>query len=52
MFDGGGLYVEISPTGVKLWRWKYRYGGKEKRSVLGSTRGQLGRGASAASGST
>ncbi|NIK63492.1 integrase [Xanthomonas arboricola] len=35
LFDGGGLYVEISPTGAKLWRCKYRYGGKEKRLALG-----------------
>ena len=30
-FDGGGLYLEISPAGGKLWRMKYRHGGKEKR---------------------
>jgi integrase len=35
LFDGGGLYVEIAPTGSKLWRWKYRFGGKEKRLALG-----------------
>ncbi|WP_338331007.1 Arm DNA-binding domain-containing protein, partial [Xanthomonas citri] len=35
LFDGGGLYVEISPKGAKLWRWKYRFGGKEKRLALG-----------------
>ncbi len=27
--DGGGLYVEVYPTGGKLWRLKYRFGGKE-----------------------
>jgi integrase len=26
----------VSPTGSKLWRYKYRYGGKEKRLALGS----------------
>jgi hypothetical protein len=26
----------MMPTGGKLWRWKYRYGGKEKRLALGS----------------
>lgn len=36
LFDGGGLYVEISPTGGKLWRWKYRFEGKEKRLALGT----------------
>jgi integrase len=33
--DGGGLYLEIAPTGSKYWRLKYRYGGKEKRLALG-----------------
>ena len=35
LFDGGGLYVEISPNGGKWWRFKYRFGGKEKRLSLG-----------------
>jgi len=35
LFDGGGLYLEISPTGGKLWRFKYRFDGKEKRLALG-----------------
>ena len=35
LFDGGGMYLEISPTGGKLWRLKYRHGGKEKRLALG-----------------
>lgn len=35
MFDGGGMYLEISPAGGKWWRWKYRYGGKEKRLSFG-----------------
>ena len=35
MFDSGGLYLEVTPTGSKWWRWKYRYGGKEKRLSLG-----------------
>jgi hypothetical protein len=35
---GGGLYLEVMPTGAKYWRWKYRYGGKEKRIALGSSR--------------
>ena len=34
--DSGGLYLEIVPTGGRLWRWKYRYAGKEKRLALGS----------------
>ena len=35
LFDGGGLYLEISPTGGKWWRFKYRFGSKEKRLSLG-----------------
>jgi hypothetical protein len=31
LYDGAGLYLEISPAGGKWWRWKYRFGGKEKR---------------------
>ena len=34
--DGGGMYLEIAPTGGKHWRLKYRFGGKEKRLALGS----------------
>ncbi len=36
MFDGGGLYLEVSPAGGKLWRLKYRFGGKEKRQSFGA----------------
>lgn len=36
MFDGGGLYLEISPSGGKLWRLKYRMDGKEKRLAIGT----------------
>ncbi len=35
LFDGGGLYIEISPKGGKLWRMKYRFGAKEKRLSFG-----------------
>ena len=35
LFDGGGLYLEISPAGGRWWRWKYRVGGKERRLSLG-----------------
>ena len=34
--DERGLYLEISPTGGKWWRWKYRFLGKEKRLSLGT----------------
>lgn len=36
LFDGGGLYVEVMPTGSKLWRMKYRVDGKEKRLSFGA----------------
>lgn len=36
MFDGGGLYLELSPNGGKWWRLKYRLEGKEKRISLGT----------------
>src|SRR5947199_6898126 len=29
------MYLEIAPSGGKWWRFKYRYGGKEKRLSLG-----------------
>jgi len=35
MFDGEGLYLEVTPTGGRLWRLKYRFGGKEKRLAIG-----------------
>jgi hypothetical protein len=33
---GGGLYLEVMPSGSKLWRWKYRIGGKENRYAVGA----------------
>jgi integrase len=33
--DSGGLYLEVTATGSKLWRWKYRFNGKEKRLAVG-----------------
>lgn len=35
LFDGKGLYLEISPVGCKWWRFTYRLNGKEKRLSLG-----------------
>lgn len=35
LWDSGGLYLEVSPTGGKLWRFKYRFDGKEKLLALG-----------------
>ncbi len=36
LFDGGGLFLLITPTGGKLWRLKYRFEDKEKKISLGS----------------
>ncbi len=36
LFDGGGLYLLITPSGGKLWRLKYRFNDKEKKIALGS----------------
>ena len=36
VFDGRGLYLEVAPSGGKLWRLKYRFEGKEKRLALGT----------------
>lgn len=36
LFDGAGLYLEVSPAGGKLWRLKYRWDGREKRLALGT----------------
>ncbi len=33
--DGQGLYVEVTPSGSRYWRLKYRFAGKEKRLALG-----------------
>ena len=35
-FDGGGLYVHVSPVGGKLWRLAYRFGGKSKLLSFGA----------------
>jgi integrase len=36
LFDGGGLYLLITPSGGKLWRFKYRFNKKEKKLAFGS----------------
>jgi integrase len=33
--DGGNLYLWVTPSGGKLWRWAYQYEGKEKLMALG-----------------
>ena len=35
LYDEKGLYLEVTKAGGKLWRLKYRFGGKEKRLAIG-----------------
>jgi integrase len=35
LFDGRGLYLEVTPSGGKWWRFRYRLGGKEKLLSMG-----------------
>lgn len=35
MADSMGLYLYVTPAGLKSWRMKYRYGGKEKLLTFG-----------------
>lgn len=35
LFDGGGLYLYVAPSGSKSWRLKYRFGPKEKLLTFG-----------------
>lgn len=34
-WDGGGLYLEVRPTGARLWRYRYRIAGRERLMALG-----------------
>lgn len=34
--DGRGLQLHVTPQGSKLWRWAYRFDGKQKLMALGS----------------
>ena len=37
MADGGGMYLEIAPTGSKIWRMSYRQeNGKNTRLTFGA----------------
>lgn len=36
MFDGGGLYLLTTPSGGKLWRLKYTFGGKQYLMACGA----------------
>jgi integrase len=35
LYDQRGLYLEVSPSGGRWWRLKYRFAGREKRLSLG-----------------
>lgn len=36
LYDGGGLFLIVTPASGKLWRLKYRYLGKEQQLSLGA----------------
>lgn len=36
LFDGDGLFLLVVPNGGKWWRFKYRFGGKEKLLSFGT----------------
>lgn len=36
LFDGDGLFLLVTPNGKKGWRFKYKFGGKEKLLSFGS----------------
>ncbi len=36
LYDGGGLYLWVQTSGSKWWRYKYRFGDKEKLLALGT----------------
>ncbi len=35
LVDGGGLQLWVQPSGARLWRFAYRFGGKQKLLALG-----------------
>jgi integrase len=36
LFDGGGLFLLVTPSGGKWWRFKYNYSGKSKTISFGT----------------
>jgi integrase len=36
LYDERGLYLEIAPSGGRWWRFKYRFGGREKLLSMGT----------------
>jgi hypothetical protein len=41
-FDGGGLYLDVRPTGARYWRLKYRFGGREAARLRHLSKGLVG----------
>lgn len=35
LFDGGGLFLTVTPAGTTTWRMKYRYAGRERLHAIG-----------------
>lgn len=33
--DSGGLYLQVTPAGGRLWRFKFRFDGKERKLAIG-----------------
>ena len=42
LYDEGGLFLIVKPSGGKLWRLKYRYLGKEQAAFSGPISRQWG----------
>lgn len=36
MVDGAGLYLDVTPTGSKIWRYRYRVLGRREKVTIGS----------------
>jgi len=36
IFDGGGLFLSVTPPGGRLWHFKYRFDKKEKKLAFGT----------------
>lgn len=34
--DGAGLHLQVNPNGARWWRYRYRFGGREKMISLGT----------------
>ncbi|MYN14465.1 tyrosine-type recombinase/integrase [Pusillimonas sp. TS35] len=33
--DGGGLHIDVLPSGTKVWRYKYHFGGRRDKITIG-----------------